>query len=139
MAKFVLEIEEDLDFELIGICSNHSDYRLTWSINSSLNINLTKNTSNFKVSGKKGQVLGEFSLYEYLNPDTHTKFYLIKNKNKNNYLIPEKPQLDYFLVIRENFNIDLEKLLADIKKVSSVQTAFIFFPEDLKSSKNLIF
>ena len=139
MTKFTLEVEPDLDFDLIGICSNHSDYRLTWSLNATLGIDLTKNTDNFQVSGKKGQIVGTFSLYEFIHPETHTEYYLIKNKNNNETLIPEKPQLDYFLVIRENFDLDLDELLARVKMVPSVQTAFSFYPEELKSASNFIF
>ena len=139
MTKFTLEVEPDLDFDLIGICSNHSDYRLTWSLNATLGIDLTKNTDNFQVSGKKGQIVGTFSLYEFIHPETHTEYYLIKNKNNNETLIPAKPQLDYFLVIRENFDLDLDELLARVKMVPSVQTAFSFYPEELKSASNFIF
>lgn len=139
MSKFILEVEPDLDFDLIGICSNHSDYRLSWSLNATLGIDLQKNTDNFQISGKKGQVIGSFSLYEFKHLETHTEYYLIKNKNNNQTLIPEKPQLDYFLIIRENFDLDIEQLLTNVKLVPSVQTAFLFYPEELKSAKNLIF
>ena len=139
MSIFILEVEPDLNFDLIGICSNHSDYRLCWALNASLHVDLKKNPDDFQVSGKKGQILGSFSMYEFVDPETKTEFYLIKNKNNNETLIPEKPQLDYFLIVHENFDIDPDDLLAKIRTVSSVQTAFLFYPEELKSAKNLIF
>lgn len=139
MAKFVLELEPDLDFDVIGICSNHRDYRLCWALNSGIGLNLVKSDEDFMISGKKGAVSGTFSLYEFIDPETRTQFYLIKNKNKNETLLPELPQLDYVLVLRENFDIDPEDFIEKVKKVPSVQTAFLYHAEELKSASNLIF
>lgn len=139
MAKFVLELEPDFDFDVIGICSNHSDYRLCWSLNSGLDLNLEKCDEDFMVSGKKGAIMGTFSLYEFIDPETRTQFYLIKNKNKNEVLLPELPQLDYVLVLRENFDIDPVTFIENLKKVPSVQTAFLYHADELKSAANLIF
>ena len=51
--KHTLTLECEYDFEMIGICSHHSDYRLVWGINSVLNLNLEKADEDFIVVNKK--------------------------------------------------------------------------------------
>lgn len=139
MAKHTLLIEAEYDYQLIGIASHHVDYRLCWAINEGIGINLAKASEPFMVSGKKGNVVSEHSLFEYFDEDNLTEFYLIKNKNLTKFLIPEKPQIDYFLVIRENFSIEIDEFLIKLKSISSILTAFEFDPTEFKSSEHLIF
>ncbi|MEX2485264.1 MAG: IPExxxVDY family protein [Brumimicrobium sp.] len=139
MAKHTLKLEDDYDFDLIGLCSHHSDYRLCWALNEHLELNLSKAEEPFMVSGKKGEVISSHSFYEWEDEDNLTTYFLIKNKNNSQYLIPEKAQIDYFLVIQEAEVIDIDNLLIRIKEISSILTAFIFDPYDLKSSNKLIF
>ncbi|MEX1192261.1 MAG: IPExxxVDY family protein [Brumimicrobium sp.] len=139
MAKHTLKLEDDYDFDLIGLCSHHSDYRLCWALNEHLELNLSKAEEPFMVSGKKGEVISSHSFYEWEDEDNLTTYFLIKNKNNSQYLIPEKAQIDYFLVIQEAEVIDIDNFLIRIKEISSILTAFIFDPYDLKSSNKLIF
>lgn len=138
MAKYKLQLEEDYDFELIGICSSHADYRLTWGINQVLNIRLAKG-EDFSIRSKKGEI-DLYSFYEFYDEDEHIEYYLIKNTS-NNYrlLIPEKDQIDYFLIIRNHIGESSEEILSRIKSSESVLTAFVFDAEELKSKANLIF
>lgn len=138
MAKHKLSFEEAFDFELIGICSSHSDYRLTWAINQSLDIQLEKG-KDFLVVGKK-DVQHLHSFYDYFDEEEHIEYYLIKNLS-NNYkqLVPEKDQVDYFLVIKNNFVREINDILIWLKENDSILTAFIFDPNELKSKSNLVF
>jgi len=51
MAKLTLEVEEDYDFELVGICSHAKDYRLSWEINNVLEFDLEKG-ENYEINIK---------------------------------------------------------------------------------------
>ena len=138
MVKHKLTLEEDFDFELVGICSNHADYRLCWAINKALGLGLSRAEDYEVVSKKEGQHL--YSFYEYFDEDDHIEYTLIKNISDNyRPLIPEKEQIDYFLVIKNNAVRDIEDMLSRLKGLESVLTAFIFDPDDLKSKANLIF
>ena len=53
--KHILTFEQVYDFELIGICTHHSDYRLAWGLNEYLRTQLVKAEKDFVVQGKKGQ------------------------------------------------------------------------------------
>ncbi len=136
--KHKLVLEDDFDFELIGICSSNADYRLSWGINKALHITLSKD-KDFEVRLKKGgQHL--YSFYSYYDEAEHIEYYLIKNVS-NNYkrLIPEKDQIDYFLVIKNNFTQEINTILTNLKRVDSILTAFVFDPNALKSKEYLIF
>ena len=139
MAKHLLTLESDYDYELIGICCHHSDYRLCWSLNEALNLGFKKADEAFAVSNKKGATVSQHSFYEYIDEIEHTEYYLIKNKSEGKYLIPEKQQIDYFLVIRENVSVDVDDLVTQMKSISTILTAGIFEPEELKSADKLIF
>lgn len=138
MAKHKLLFEDEYDFELIGICSSHSDYRLCWGINQVLNIALTKGEEFSVLEKKHGEHLHSF--YEYYDEEEHIEYYLIKNLSNNfQRLIPEKDQIDYFLIIKNNFVREINEILMQLKENESILTAFVFNPEELKSRANLQF
>lgn len=138
MARHKLFAEDDYDFDLIGICSNNSDYRLCWNINQCLQIRLSKAADYSLVSKKDGESFHSF--YEFKNEEDFTEYYLIKNvSNTYKHLIPEKDQVDYFLIIKNNSLHDLDDILTSLRSNESILTAFIFDPEELKSKQNLLF
>lgn len=138
MAKYKLDIENDYSFETIGICANVSDYRLCWSINKALSIQLVKE-EDYCLENKKGEK-DFFSFYSYYDEADHVEFYLFRNlSDRQRHLIPEKDQIDYFIVIRNNYIFDLNEILMKIKEIDSILTAFIFDVNALKSKENLIF
>ena len=95
--------------------------------------------NNFSVLEKKhGEHLHSF--YEYYDEEEHIEYYLIKNVS-NNYkrLVPEKDQVDYFMVIKNNLVKDVHEMVNRLKENESVLTAFVFEPNELKSKANLIF
>ncbi len=138
MAKHKLLLEEEFDFELIGICSNQTDYRLCWAINKALNISLEK-ADDYEVRLKKDGD-NKYSFYEFYNEEEHVEYYLIKNLSNNfKRLIPEKDQIDYFLIIKNNFAQEVEEMVEKMKDIETVQTAFSFDADELKSKSNLVF
>lgn len=139
MAKHTLQLEDDFNFDLIGLCSHQSDYRVCWALNEHLGLHMCKSLEPFMVSGRKGEVVSSHSFYEWYDEDNAVEFFLIKNKHNTKFLIPEKSQIDYFLVIRETGAIEVDDFLTKIKEISSILTAFIFEPGELKSSSKLIF
>lgn len=138
MAKYKLDTADDFEFDLIGICSNNSDYRLCWNINQCLAITLSKGDDYICVSKKDGD--SAHSFYQFVDPNGQSEFYLIKNLSSTyKHLIPEKDQIDYFLLLKNNFERELDDILTQLKTNESILTAFIFDPEELKSKGNLLF
>lgn len=137
--RHVLSLETSVDFELIGICSHHSDYRLAWGINKILELELTKSEELFVIQSKKGTVVSQHSFHVYLDEVDHMEWYLIKNKSEGKFLIPEKNQIDYFLILRENILHELEDIVERIRESNSVMAAYVFEAAAIPSAELIIF
>ena len=138
-AKHTLFFEESYDFDMFGICCHQSDYRLVWAINERLELKLSKAPEAFMVSGKNGEVASAHSFYEWFDEELNLSYYLIKNKALQYLLIPEKAQVDYFLIVKDKGQIDVDDFLTKIKEISSVLTVILIDPLELKSRSKLVF
>jgi hypothetical protein len=137
--KHILTFEQEYDFDMIGICSHHNDYRLAWGINEKLNIHLTKSEDDYVVVNKKGVKMSDHSFYEFKDDENLTEYYLVKNKSQGKFLIPEKPAIDYFLFLFNNHLLDPEDLVEELKEIASVLGGFVFDPEEIDSTENIVF
>jgi hypothetical protein len=88
---------------------------------------------------KKGEVVSNYSMYEYKDEIDRLTYYLIKNKNHGNYLIPEKPTIDYFLFLHDNYAVNAKQLMSELKAVPSVLGVYDFDPYDIESAENIVF
>lgn len=137
MAKLTLEIEEDYDFELIGICSHAKDYRLSWEMNKALELDLEKaDNYDMSVKGKKQS----YSFFSFIDEENWVEYYLINNRCPNGTLIPEEQKTDYFLLIRGVLRGgQKEDLVSGIANIKNVLTTYEIEVEELKSKSNLLF
>lgn len=137
--KHILSLDHEVDFELIGICSHHSDYRLAWGINQTLRLQLGKSDELFAMTNRKGQVISEHSYHFWFDEENNTEYYLIKNKCDGKIMLPEKAQIDYFLFVRDNVLLELEDVVEELKKINSVMAAYVFDPAALPSTEQIVF
>lgn len=137
--KYNLLIETDYDYDMIGICSHHSDYRLVWGLNELLKLHLAKAEDYFVITGKKGSGNSSHSYYFANDEENMMEFYFIKNKAENKFLIPEKQQIDYFLFLRNNRVFSIPEWVEKIKSHPSVLTAFEFDPQEFASTEYILF
>ncbi|MCO5258529.1 MAG: IPExxxVDY family protein [Crocinitomicaceae bacterium] len=139
--KHLLDIDDEkIAFDLIGICSHHNGYRLAWNINKALTFQFAQSDNPFviTITKKNEQIHQKHSMFEYYDDDNRVNYYLIKNKENGKFLIPEKPSIDYFLLIEENEVIE-KKLLGDkLKQIDCILAVFILDPDTLSSTKNII-
>lgn len=158
MAKHTLEIEFDYDFVLIGISSHEKDYRLCWTVNNALNLQLSKQES-LEIKGKKQTTPSFFSFFLFEKQDDFIDYAIIANlsesktveqttstlfdaldESDNEYLIPEQKQMNYFFLIRgEIENEEVNEIIQQIKEIENVQTAVRIDVKSLRSKQNLIF
>ncbi len=139
MKKYLLEIEYDFDFVLIGISSHEKDYRICWALNNKLGLELIK-TDMLEIKDKKQDDVSDFSLFLCERPDEFMEYLIIANRSEKGLLIPEQKQMDYFFMIKGE--IDDEKvndIIDKIKEINFVLTAIRINPSLLKSKQNLIF
>lgn len=137
MAKLTLEIQQDYDFELIGICSHIKDYRLVWELNKALEFDLAKE-KDFELS-IKGE-LQAHSFFSYFDDDNLQEYYLLNNRSEKGLLIPEENKCDYFLLLKGNAIEQKQKeLIQEISAIKHVLTTYAIDVEGLKSKDNLLF
>jgi hypothetical protein len=139
MAKFVLDNDFDYDLLLIGISSHARDYRLCWSLNTTMHLTLARADKGLVLTAGKNADPSEFTLFEYEDEETRIFYSLISNKSKNTYLIPEFKHADYLLMLRNNTDIDMVNMLERIRLCDQVLTAFEIQTQELKSRDNLIY
>lgn len=139
--KHLLEFETEVDFDLIGICSHHNDYRLAWGINSTLGFHLEQSADPFFIThSKKGITVHQsHPMFEYHEEENRVTYFLIKNKEEGKLLIPEKPTVDFFLFIHKNNVVNLDELSDKLRRVTSILAVFLLDPEVLPSTENIIF
>jgi hypothetical protein len=137
--KHTLIFEQMFNFDMVGVCSHHSDYRLAWSINNKLEIQLAKCEEDYFVTNRKGDVMSHHSMYEYRDLENRMDYFMVKNKQQGKLLVPEKPTMDYFIFLCDNCAIDIDDLITNLKAVPSVLGVYPFDPEEIASAENLVF
>ena len=99
MAFHTLEIEEEYDFEIIGVSSHEKDYRLAWSLNKRMGWRL-KRLHDIEIRGKRS--VSVHAQYSWVHPVDQTVFTLIDNKTPDGVFMPDMAQFDYILKIDES-------------------------------------
>lgn len=120
----ILLDDDQESFEIIGICSGLSDYRLAWNLNKSFSWQLAHSDHVLKIPQKKSNESNEFSYYQYLGYEDLTDLYLIKNKQQSKPLLEDLPQLDYILVVKNNLVLDIDELLNLLRQHQQIIAAY---------------
>ncbi len=139
MTKFQLDVEYDYDFDLIGISCHSRDYRLCWALNQQLGTALAKREEDIDHKPRRQNEVSAHSFYEYQDEDDRVEYFLLANKSGSSMLVPEQKQADYLLLLRNNYVVEIAELIARIKAIDIVLTAFRIEVDTLKSKENLIF
>jgi hypothetical protein len=140
MAKTILKLDDDdqFDFILIGIACQHKDYRLCHELNTTLETGFVRE-NDFEIFNGKRMEKVTFSFYRF-KTEEDDRYYLLSNKSRQGYLIPEQKQIDYFLIIRENVKrLNESALINRLKEMKVVLGVFRIDPMKLKSRENLLF
>ena len=137
MTKYVLDLEEEFDYQVIGVCTNLVDYRLAWEINQALKLNLKRTPEDYLKTNKKGETLSTHSLYEDVHEDYIYEYIVVKNKNRGMFLIPELELIDFFFLI--NNDVDVSEISKKLREVETIQTAVLIDTEEYKSFSQLVF
>lgn len=76
--------------------------------------------------------------FNYSSEEDQYSLHLIRNRSDDGFLVPELPQIDFFLKARDYLG-DEDHLLGLIRDLKWVNAAFRIEVENLKSKENLIF
>jgi hypothetical protein len=140
MAKTVLKFDSDdaFDFLLVGIICHQKDYRLCHELNRKLSLELARQ-DDYELRTPKRMNPAKFAQFKYKNEDDDV-YYIFSNKGKDDLLIPEQHQVDYFMMIQENFKrIEMPDLINDIRNINFVLGAYPIDVKILKSKEHFLF
>lgn len=136
MAKLTLDINELLDFHLIGISSHVKDFKFCWALNKNGEFHFSR-VDDWKVT--KGGAVQSFPQFKFTDESLQEEYVLISNRSKDGYVLPELKQVDFLLLLHGYFEDEKkEGILAQIKSTTNVISAFEIDPKELKSKINLI-
>ena len=130
LKKYDLVLEDETTLEVYGVSSAFADYRLAWELNQCLDVNLTKSNEVFELRPNKAKELAAFRYFSFFDEECLTRYYLIKNKQEQGVFHPERPMIDYFLVLRENFTFEKEVLMLKLRKINGIVAVFDFPAEE---------
>lgn len=128
--KYDLTLDDEQPFEVYGISTAFADYRLTWELNQMLGIHLEKAQQRFELFMPKLKAQHAFSYFSYEDQELLTRFFLIKNKQDQQLLQADRPMIDYFLVLKDNFSHKSEVLLEKLRKINGIVAVFSFNYEE---------
>ncbi len=143
------------DYELIAIHSSLEDFKLAYSLNVVLGIQLSKSLSYVEIAIPEGK--SAFINYIFDDKKNDIVWTLIENKatiiNSNKqtsslfeqiditvFLLPEFKKTDYLLKIENiDYGFESESIIEKIQEIKNVTTAYTIDITNLKSKNNLIF
>lgn len=142
MAKNKLQVIYDFDFLLLALNANVKPYKLAWSLNKELKLNLVK-ADNIEIGFNEERSL---SIQNFLDSTEFQTVRLIRNRAEdldgayNAYLLPELKNFDYLLLLENETNtFDENVFISEIKQIPFVQFTTKIDIQSLKSKDNLIF
>ena len=142
MAKNKLQVTYDFDFLLLALNASVKPYKLAWSLNKELGLNLVKN-ENIEIGFNEQKSL---SIQNFLDSSEFQTVRLIRNRAEdmneafNAFLLPELKNFDYLLLLENETNsFDENVFISEIKQIPFVQFITRINTQSLKSKDNLIF
>ncbi len=136
MPIYTLEIEDNYDFDLIGISSHEKDYRLAWALNKCMFWRMVR-IADIDVQQKSSR--SAHGQFRFSHPIEQTVITLIDNKTQDGFFMQELQQFDYLLKIEnERFGCD-DAFYKKLRTTPFVLTAYPLQIEKLKSKQNLLY
>jgi hypothetical protein len=130
MAKkvFLENRSEPSRYTLFGISCHFKDYVLSYHVNIALHFELVKMDD-----------LQGFSYYACRDEDHFNVYHLLGNRGQEAILLPDLKQTDFLLLLEGPVKkARKDKILASIKGIQSVLTAFEVRPETIKNYNQVL-
>jgi hypothetical protein len=136
MAKLKLDLEPDPEVTVFGISSHVNDYRLCWSLNKSVGLEMARRRTSIteEINGSSAQ----YSAYDHVDDTTQARYTLVNNHCGDGVLMREYRHADYFLVVDNELAERRPDLLDTIRKADFVLTAFSLPFDELKAGYKLL-
>jgi len=134
--RIKLELDEEIEFPILGISTALLDYHLVWNLNTSLDLSFQKENNFFTLPNKKKE-LKSYEYYLHKNEDDLSKYFLVKNIQQGSVLFADSEKLDFFLVLRENYIQSKEDLIRDLRMINGIVAVFSFTSSEFEFSEYL--
>ena len=92
-----------------------------------------------EIPNKKTGLLSSFNFYSFYHPQDLISYYLIRNKQEGCLLLAEKPSIDYFLIMQDNYVINEIEMIENLRKMDCIIAVFNFSSKEFQMSEYLIF
>ena len=130
--RIKLELDEEIEFPIIGISTALNDYRLAWQLNINLDLSFQKENNFFTLPNKQKE-LKSYEYYLHQNEDDLSKYFLVKNSQQGSVLFSDSEKLDFFLILRENYIHPIEDLIRDLRMINGIVAISPFQVANLNS------
>ncbi len=121
-----IQIASFEDTTVIGINSSLTDYKLAWSINKQLAIDLVR-YDDLIFEG------AQFSFFYYTAGENYNVYNLVSLVCKEKVLFPFKPRLDYLFLIQNTLSAERQiNIMRSLREIEGIVHAFV-----LEKDKNL--
>jgi hypothetical protein len=143
MKTLHLDIEYDFSFGLYGVVSSCKDYKMAWSLNQLLGLNLTRQQDLCYDMPDRQKLL----ISHYEHNDGNSIVRLFRNKGlgtptvKRPFLLPDIKDYDYILQITGALQhyLNPQDLIGKLQRLTLIQYTKQFDPLTLKHKENLLF
>lgn len=138
MNRTYLKLSLDLDFILIAITASLKDYVLCHQINNNLHIEFEK-IEDHEVFFNVDEPARTYSKYYFYVEEGDNTFFVVSNRNREGFLIPEMNKVDFFMIIQGYMDKEeLSMIISKLNKLPDIQVAAQIDPLKLKSHENLV-
>jgi hypothetical protein len=132
VTRVQLEINQKVEFLLLGLVSAEPDYKLSLAINKKFRISL-KNISPIKITDDSGNEL-LFSRFSDTVKTQDTVFNLVSNRSGKSYLLKKLKNIDYlFQVLNPENEKNNDQIISGLREIESVNATFNI---DIKTFKD---
>lgn len=141
MARLVLNIDPEVDFDLWALVTPLPDYRLCYFMNKVCSLSLAR-LNDLNIWLPKGKTKADFSAFGYADSANYVDYFVLANGSDSHQhvLLPEMKQVDFLLLVKGTRSSNhVDRQIKRIQDMQQVQTIFPVNAVALHSVNNLIF
>ena len=119
MKTYKIDIDNEIDFLILGVNSHIKLYKLCWEINKQLNTNFIKNHNHKKPS----QPTQSFERFTFRDNKSETQYNILSNRCESGYLDKKNKSVNYFILVQGGV-YSKNKIIDNLNKISDILLVF---------------
>jgi hypothetical protein len=137
ITRIKLDVEQNIDYVLLGLVAAEPDYKLSLLINKKFGTSL-KSIPPLKITGDNKS---EYTFSRFSNYDNHANlvFYLVSNRSGKSFLLNKLKNVDYLLeILISERDVNLNLITSHLREIEAVTAVFKIDMNTIKD-KNLLY